>query len=400
MSRAHLLLCFMNYGPYHRARLQACDPGVAGLQLAAAQSEYTWETSADERLVTVHAGPLEEVPPARWDALVSAALDRLDPAVCAVAGYGIPGMRAILSWCLRHRRPIVLMSDSRAEDEPRRAWREWIKGRIVRSCAAGFVAGRPHLAYLESLGMDRQKIFTGYDVVDNGHFSRGADAARAASAATRKQYGLPENYFLACARFIPEKNLPRLLEAYAAYYRAAVGAGKEHEPWKLVLVGDGPLATKVRQSISRLGLEDAVILPGYVPFDVLPRYYGLAQALIHPSVRDTWGLVVNEAMAAGLPVLVSTDCGCAGDLVEPGVNGFTFDPENAGQLAGLMEKMTSLPAEERAAMGAAGRRIIAGWDLACFAENLRAAADQALETGAPASSLVTRLLLRLLARRA
>ena len=395
MPRARLLLCFMNYGPYHRARLQACDPGVTGLQLAAAQSEYSWEMSADERLVTIHAGPLEEVPPAGWDTLVSAALDRLDPAVCAVAGYGIPGMRAILSWCLRHRRPIVLMSDSRAEDEPRRAWREWIKGRIVRSCAAGFVAGRPHLAYLESLGLDRKKIFTGYDVVDNGHFARGADAARADSAAMRARLGLPENYFLACSRFVAKKNLFRVLEAYSIYRKSQTGAA-----WPLVLLGDGVLREEILRRLVELKIEKFVVLPGFVSYGELPAYYGLGAVFMHAARREQWGLVVNEAMAAGLPVLVSTDCGCAGDLVEPGVNGFTFDPKNAGQLAALMEKTASLPAEERAAMGAAGRRIIAGWDLARFAESLRAAADQALETGAPASPLITRLLLRLLARRA
>jgi glycosyltransferase involved in cell wall biosynthesis len=400
MSRARLLLCFVNFGPYHRARLRACDSEVAGLQLAAVQSEYAWETDGNERLGTVFAGRLEEVQPGRWRALVSAALDRLDPEVCAVAGYGHPGMRAILAWCLRRRRPVVLMSDSRAADEPRPAWKEWIKGRIVRSCAAGFVAGTPHVAYLESLGLDPKKIFTGFDVVDNGHFARGADAARADAVAARARLGLPGNYFLVCARFIPEKNLPRLLEAYAAYRRARSGAGPGSEPWKLVLVGDGPLAPDIRRVISRLRLEDAVRLSGRVRFDDLPPYYGLAQALIHPSVSDTWGLVVNEAMAAGLPVLVSTDCGCAVDLVEPGVNGFTFNPENAEQLAGLMEKMAALPTEQRAAMGEAGRRIIARWDLARFAGGLRSAADQALETGPPPSPLLAGLLLRLLAGRA
>jgi glycosyltransferase involved in cell wall biosynthesis len=398
MSPARLLLCFVNYGPYHRARLRACDPGVTGLQLASAQLEYAWEPGTEERLATVFVGRLEEVPPRQWAARVSAALDRLDPGVCAVAGYGHPGMRAIMSWCLRRRRPMVLMSDSRAAGEPRSAWREKAKRRIVRNCGAGFVAGAPHVAYLESLGLERRKIFTGYDVVDNGHFSRGVAAVRSDPAATRARLGLPENYFLVCARFIPEKNLPRLLEAYAAYRRAGAESGRQ--PWNLVLVGGGPLEPEVRRSISSLGLGDFVTLPGYVRYDDLPQYYGLAQALIHPSVRDTWGLVVNEAMASGLPVLVSADCGCAGDLVEPGVNGFTFDPENARQLAGLMEKMASLSAEERAAMGDAGRGIISRWDLSRFAASLRAAADQALETGAPASPLMARLLLRFLAGRA
>jgi glycosyltransferase involved in cell wall biosynthesis len=401
MPRPRLLLCFVNYGPYHRARLQACGPEVVGLQLAAAQSEYAWKTSADERLVTVFAGRLEEVRPGQWDALVSVVLDRLDPEACAVAGYGLPGMRAILSWCLRRRRPVVLMSDSRAQDEPRRAWKEWIKRRLVQSCAAGFVAGTPHAAYLESLGMDRKKIFTGYDVVDNGHFARGAAAARADAAATRMRHGLPENYFLACSRFVAKKNLFRLLEAYSSYRKSHESApGKIGTAWPLVLLGDGALREEILRRLADLKIEKVAALPGFVSYEELPAFYGLGSAFVHAARREQWALVVNEAMAAGLPVLVSTDCGCAGDLIEPGVNGFTFDPENAGQLGALMEKMASLPAAERAALGEAGRQIIARWDLARFADGLRAAADQALKTGVPESPLVPRLLLRLLARRA
>jgi glycosyltransferase involved in cell wall biosynthesis len=395
MSHPRLLLCFVNFGPYHRARLRACDPSVTGLQLAAAQAEYAWETGPEERLVTVFPGPLENVPPGRWPALVADALDRLDPEICAVAGYGTAGMRAILSWCLRRRRPIVLMSDSRAEDDLRLPWREWIKGQIVRRCGAGFVAGAPHAAYLASLGLERKKIFTGYDVVDNGHFARGAEIARAAATELRARHSLPENYFLVCARFVAKKNLFHVLDAYAAYRQSAPAAA-----WPLVLLGDGPLRSEILQHLVKLKIEKLVLLPGFVSYAELPVYYGLGSALVHGARQEQWGLVVNEAMAAGLPVLVSTDCGCAGDLVEPGVNGFTFDPENVAQLAGLMQKIASLPRARRDAMGEAGRRIIARWDLPRFSASLRASADQARQTGPPPSPLVARLLLRLLTGRA
>jgi glycosyltransferase involved in cell wall biosynthesis len=398
MSRPRLLLCFVNFGPYHRARLAACDATVTGLQLAATQAEYAWETIPDERLITVFPGALEEVPARHWPALVAAALDRLDPEICAVAGYGVPGMRAIISWCLRRRRPVILMSDSRAEDEPRRRWKEWIKGRIVRACSAGFVAGRPQADYLESLGLDREKIFTGYDVIDNAHFARGADAARADFIVARARHGLPENYFLVCARFVAKKNLFCVLAAYALYRESVIVSGGA--PLPLVLVGDGPLRAEILRRLEELEIERFVVLPGFVPYPDLPAYYGLAAAFVHAARQEQWGLVVNEAMAAGLPVLVSTDCGCAGELVEPGRNGFTFDPASVEQLAALMEQITSLPETDLAAMGEASRGIIAGWDLAQFADGLRAALDVAEKTRPPGSPLIARLLLRLLAGRA
>ena len=73
-------------------------------------------------------------------------------------------------------------------------------------------------------------------------------------------------------------------------------------------------------------------------------------AFVHASASEQWGLVVNEAMAAGLPVIVSERCGCAPDLVREGVNGLTFDPCDVAELAGLMERVAAMADWQRAAM--------------------------------------------------
>jgi 1,2-diacylglycerol 3-alpha-glucosyltransferase len=93
-----------------------------------------------------------------------------------------------------------------------------------------------------------------------------------------------------------------------------------------VLLGDGPLKETLFHQVARMGLTDRVRFPGFKQYDELPIFYGLASAFIHASSSEQWGLVVNEAMASRLPVLVSERCGCAPDLVQNGVNGFTFDP--------------------------------------------------------------------------
>src|SRR5207244_4064698 len=102
------------------------------------------------------------------------------------------------------------------------------------------------------------------------------------------------------------KNLPRLLEAFAGYRRLAGDAA-----WELVLLGDGPLRPELVALLKDLELDGHVLLPGFKQYDELPAYYGLAGAFIHASTTEQWGLVVNEAMASGLPVLVSDRCGCA-----------------------------------------------------------------------------------------
>jgi glycosyltransferase involved in cell wall biosynthesis len=106
-------------------------------------------------------------------------------------------------------------------------------------------------------------------------------------------------------------------------------------------------------------------------------------------------LVVNEAMASGLPVLVSNRCGCAPDLVQEGVNGFTFDPYNVEQIAGLMLKVSACDFP-LSAFGDASRRIIADWGPERFAAGLKAAAEKALEVGPKKASLLDRIILRLL----
>ena len=161
---------------------------------------------------------------------------------------------------------------------------------------------------------------------------------RAGDPSFRTRFGLPQRFFLASNRFLPKKNLPGLLRAFAQY-RTAAGA----DPWDLVLLGDGPLRPDVERLIADIGLAGAVHLPGFKQYPELPAYYGLAGAFVHASTSEQWGLVVNEAMAAGLPVLVSDRCGCAPDLVAEGINGFTFPPEDHVRLAGLMSEVAAQP---------------------------------------------------------
>jgi hypothetical protein len=136
--------------------------------------------------------------------------------VVALCGWSDRAALAGLRWSLRSGIPAVLMSDSLPPANPASA-AQAVRRRLVRLFGAGLVGGEAHARYLSELGMDRDRIFTGYDVVDNDHFARGAEAARRDAAAVRAARGLPARYFLACQRLIPEKNTAGLLAAYARY---------------------------------------------------------------------------------------------------------------------------------------------------------------------------------------
>jgi len=266
-----------------------------------------------------------------------------------------------------------------------------IKRRIVALYSAALVGGQRHIEYLVELGMPRDRIFTGYDVVDNDYFARRTLEIRNSKFEIRKQYGLPENYFLASARFIEKKNLPTLIRAYAAYRQKSEASG--NPPWDVVLLGDGPLREALKSQLSTLNLHRHVRLPGFKQYDELPVYYALAKAFVHASTTEQWGLVVNEAIASGLPVIVSNRCGCVPELVQG--NGFTFEPTDEHELVSRLLQMASLSDDERRRLGDASYRIAAKFAPERFGEGLEEAAQLALNQPRKAS-LLCRTLVRLL----
>jgi glycosyltransferase involved in cell wall biosynthesis len=299
---------------------------------------------------------------------------------------------------------MVVMSESARQDEPRIRWKEIIKRRIIAFFSAALVGGQRHFEYLVELGMPAERIFTGYDVVDNDYFVRRVIEIRNSASEARKKYALPKNYFLASARFIEKKNLPRLIQAYQEYRERLKGAGatdrgyNRDAPWDLVLLGDGPLRETLNSQLSTLNLHSHVHLPGFKPYDELPVYYALANAFVHASTTEQWGLVVNEAIASGLPVVVSERCGCVPELVRG--NGFTFDPTNEHELAAQLLKLAMLSQEERNQLGHASYRIAANFAPERFGEGLERAANVAIGVSQKRLGVMDRALLFVTARSA
>lgn len=398
-------ILFYRFGPYHHARLKAAGQqmSVWGIEACAQENIYAWAKVEGESSFT--RVTLTEYGSGDWRwkfelrRKMRMALSQIKPHVVVIPGWSLPDALSALEWCAETNTPMVVMSESTSWDEPRVAWKEWTKSRLIRLCSAGLAGGTPHAEYLAQLGLPRGSIFLGYDIVDNDYFANASEAARSRDPEFRKAAGLPQQYFLASARFIEKKNLPRLLKAYAQYRQlaAANAEARSATPWSLVLVGDGPLRSSILDLRSSLGLDNCVHLPGFVQYEKLPAYYGLASAFVHASTTEQWGLVVNEAMASGLPVLVSNRCGCAHDLVQEAVNGFTFDPDNVDVLAALMQKI-SAPDFPLLEFGSESRRIIANWGPNRFANGVHNAVTEALKAGLRRTAFLDRLVLGALLR--
>ncbi len=371
-----LCVVWQRFGPYHHARLRACaelfgahNGEVIGVQVAGLGGVHRWaQRSTDAELVTLFPdAAVESLSHRRVFRSMRRLLDQIEPDAVAVPAYSRPESQACVAWARACRRVAVVMAESRREDARRSPIRERIKRAIVSQFDAALAGGTPQVRYIHELGISLERIFMPYDVVDNDFFAEGAAGARSDPAGSRARLGLDSTrpFFLAAGRLIQRKNFGNLLSAYGQYLVSC----RDREPWDLVIVGDGPERQRLSASAAALNLPGHVTFAGYRQADQLAAYYGLASVFIHPARVEQWGLVVNEAMAAGLPVLVSSGVGAAEDLVTDRVNGYVFHPTDAGGLKDAMCRI-SAPEAELERMGAASRARIGAWRPECFAEGL------------------------------
>jgi len=363
-----LAVCFTNFGPYHLTRLRALahrlgerGDRLVAYEVAGSERRYPWSRSqADEPFAWTTLFPdrvLETLDPAACRRAIGVALDRDRPDALGIVGYARPESMAAARWARRHGRPAILMSESRAIDRPRVWWKELIKKRRLRWFDSALVGGPAHRDYLANLGMHSDRVALGYNAVDNDYFAKQALGWR---ESPEGRSGLPAApYFLTVCRFVSEKNLVRLVRAFARLRQQSDTSAA----WDLVLCGDGPGSGEVEAAIAMSGCAQAIHRPGFLQADALPRWYAHAAAFVLPSLSEPWGLVVNEAAASGLPLLVSTHAGCALTLVpEPeGTTGSRFDPLDLGAMTTKLGWMAALPEESRRAMGQRAAEVVSHW---------------------------------------
>jgi len=294
-------------------------------------------------------------------------LSTLSPELVLVPGYyTLPAIAAAI-WCKGTGRVSVLMTETTAIDHVRKEWREKLKSLLIRSLFDWAVTGgAAHDRYLLQLGFSQQRIAHFYDVVGNRRIQESVSDIRLNSSSA--QHGLPNHYFLFVGRLAPEKNVIGLLDAWLAYRER----GGE---WSLVIAGDGPDAPFLKEHLNASACRTHVYFLGHRSARELLPVYAFASTFVLPSTREPWGLVVNEAMAANLPVIVSQRCGCAEDLVRSGQNGFIFDPSDSKTLANQLFAMSSYSEQERSRMGRLSRTLIERYTPQNFGQQIVNIAD-------------------------
>jgi glycosyltransferase involved in cell wall biosynthesis len=277
-------------------------------------------------------------------------LHRAAPDAILCGGYNYFASWTALRWAERNQVPFHLWVESTRKDfRSGDRWTESMKVKFLRRCQGFVVPGQSAGEYLDGYAVPRNRIFVAPNAVDNQFFEQQSFSVRRHAGLHRSNLGLPRRFFLFSGRLVKEKGIFDLLAAYRALpsvLRREIG---------LVFVGDGPAYAELDRKVS--GEPGSIQLAGFAQRERLAAYYALADALIFPTHTDPWGLVVNEAMACGLPVICSEAAGCAEDLVQGCGNGLIVP---AGDVARLSAAMAEVAADDelRLRMGECSRERI------------------------------------------
>jgi glycosyltransferase involved in cell wall biosynthesis len=262
--------------------------------------------------------------------------------------------------------PVILRGESTLQREPadrarasarRMMWLP-VRRRLYHAAfdrvQAFLVIGSRNRDYYRSFGVPDEKLYWAPYAVDNDWFALGERERAAARARVRARIGVRHDtvVFASSAKLIARKRPFDLVDAAGALRRRGADV-------HALFIGDGEERGAIEQRAVASGIGDAMTIAGFVNQRELPDWYAAADALVLPSdSRETWGLVVNEAMAAGLPVVVSDAAGCAVDLVRDGENGFTYACADVAALAHRLTIIASLGADGRRTFGQRSRERV------------------------------------------
>jgi glycosyltransferase involved in cell wall biosynthesis len=271
--------------------------------------------------------------------------------------------------CLARLRglPFVLWAGSTAaENSWYRSVARWPVAQLVQSADAWLAYGSRARDYLVDLGATEERVFRAFNTVEIDDFAQASVRAQDDREALKKSLGVKTPHvILFCGNLLTLKGIDDLIPAFATLRG-------QREDVSLVLVGSGKAEDRFKELCQREGVDEATVFTGYVPREELPKYYAIADLFVLPSRREVWGLVVNEALACGVPTVVSEAAGASADLIQPGENGYVAPPSNARALAEIFVDYFG-DETDRAAMADAARRSIAPFSIAAMGEAFEAA---------------------------
>jgi glycosyltransferase involved in cell wall biosynthesis len=304
------------------------------------------------------------IAPQLWKEIVAAKYDAL-----VIHGHTPAAMLVAAAAALSVRTPTFVRCDTHLglrRSALKAMLRRPVMGAFYRTLAGVLAVGSRNEAFYRAMGVQPERIFRMPYVVDNARFITAARLTAAERASLRRAWGVNDDrpVLLFVGKFQRRKRPDDLLRAASLLIQRGL-------IFQVVFVGSGEMENALRSLANDLGLEN-VHFAGFTNQDRLPQTYAAADIFVFPSEEEPWGLVVNEAMCVGLPIIATSDVGCASDLVYDGLNGQTYETKNVVALAAALEPLIA-DVSLRKRMGEASRKMIAKWTYLECREGLEAA---------------------------
>lgn len=303
------------------------------------------------------------------------ALDRYEPDAVWIRSYVRQGDWAVLSAAKKMDVPVLFRGESHLRSHSRSIAKRFFKSAVLpplfNTIDAFLAIGTLNREYYKHYGVEGDKMFSVPYCVDNDYFRTYIKQAKMHRSEHRANLSIPNGapVVLFLSKLTPRKRPRDLIEAFKQVLRQGVPRPRP----RLVFVGDGPLREELLASVPN-ELEGLVHLVGYKNQKEICKFYDMADIFVLPSEHEPWGLVVNEAMNAELPVIATKDVGSAHDLIIHGENGFRYDVSDVSTLAKHIKYLINNP-KVRRKMGIRSIDRIQDWDFSRAADGVVEAVD-------------------------
>lgn len=276
-------------------------------------------------------------------------------------------------WARFSARPFILWSGSTAAEVSRlRTWTAPLVRWLVRSADGWISDGTRAAEYLGSLGAVSARISPAFNGIDNDFYAANSHLTDEEQREIRSRLGINDGpVILYVGNLLVLKGVFELVEGFARF-------AHHHSTAQLVIVGEGHDGDELRNRCRRLGIADRVVFPGFMAAKDIARCYGIADLLVLASRREHWGMVINEALASGVPVLATDVCGAVADLIEDGVNGYVVPSLDVDALATAMMRHFDAPGAHDE-MRSAAREHIAPFTVSAMADAFERAVSDVLK---------------------
>lgn len=337
-----IALVWAQFSAYHVDRLQAVGQRLAGrakvysVEVCSKSAVYAWapsnEVKGTEKIRLFSDARHEDVHfLKRWLAMFRAT--RKCDTVYIGIGYNEPDALLLALTLRLVGVRVIMMTASKWDDRPRRSTFELIKMLLLSPFNAALVGGARQMSYVRFLGFRQRPVLPGYNTVDIERIR-----TQALSITGGQVPAFQDRAFIYVGRFVTKKLLHHTLNAYAGYVRQA-----GPNPHRLQMIGSGDLEGNLRAQCDELGIAHLVDWPGFLDAPDVAARLSQGLALILVSQEEQWGLVINEALAVGLPVIASAQVGAREALVRNLENGFVVEP---GSEEGLTRAMLAAAESE------------------------------------------------------